>query len=169
MWSCCFFPPQSLGTAPRWCPHLDALIEELEEEEAPSQYDDYKFVTEEELKRIGLENLIGRFFFLNLLPLFHHHLRLFLFTFTFTPIFLFFSSSSQSPRDLLSDIFSPSFCLFLLSFSFSFTFFVFFFVFSLTHTLCLFSLISSLIVIVSVCCLLLICALVKEVKLIFDM
>lgn len=53
-----YFLP-SLGTAPRWCPHLDALIEELEEEEAPSQYDDYKFVTEEELKRIGLENLIG--------------------------------------------------------------------------------------------------------------
>ncbi|XP_042875131.1 nucleolar protein 10-like [Penaeus japonicus] len=53
-----YFLP-SLGTAPRWCSHLDALIEELEEEEAPSQYDDYKFVTEEELKQIGLQDLIG--------------------------------------------------------------------------------------------------------------
>lgn len=52
-------PPQSLGTAPKWCSHLDALIEELEEEEAPAQFDDYKFVTEDELKQLGLHDLIG--------------------------------------------------------------------------------------------------------------
>jgi len=53
-----YFLP-SLGPAPRWVAHLDALIEELEEEEAPSQYDDYKFVTREELAQLGLEDLIG--------------------------------------------------------------------------------------------------------------
>ncbi|XP_063850425.1 nucleolar protein 10-like [Scylla paramamosain] len=53
-----YFLP-SLGAAPRWCSHLDALIEELEEEEAPTQYDDYKFVTEDELKQLGLHDLIG--------------------------------------------------------------------------------------------------------------
>ncbi|KAK8740325.1 hypothetical protein OTU49_002854 [Cherax quadricarinatus] len=50
---------QSLGAAPKWCSHLDALIEELEEEDAPAQYDDYKFVTEDELKQLGLHDLIG--------------------------------------------------------------------------------------------------------------
>lgn len=53
-----YFLP-SLGPAPRWVAHLDALIEELEEEEAPSQFDDYKFVTKEELAQLGLEDLIG--------------------------------------------------------------------------------------------------------------
>ncbi|KAG0721524.1 Nucleolar protein 10 [Chionoecetes opilio] len=53
-----YFLP-SLGAAPKWCSHLDALIEELEEEEAPTQYDDYKFVTEDELKQLGLHDLIG--------------------------------------------------------------------------------------------------------------
>lgn len=53
-----YFLP-SLGAAPRWCSHLDALIEELEEEEAPTQYDDYKFVTADELKQLGLHDLIG--------------------------------------------------------------------------------------------------------------
>ncbi|KAK4324156.1 hypothetical protein Pmani_005159 [Petrolisthes manimaculis] len=53
-----YFLP-SLGPAPKWCSHLDALIEELEEEVVPSQYDDYKFVTEDELKQIGLHDLIG--------------------------------------------------------------------------------------------------------------
>ncbi|XP_071546985.1 nucleolar protein 10 [Panulirus ornatus] len=53
-----YFLP-SLGAAPKWCSHLDALIEELEEEEAPAHYDDYKFVTEDELKQLGLHDLIG--------------------------------------------------------------------------------------------------------------
>ncbi|XP_045605009.2 nucleolar protein 10 isoform X1 [Procambarus clarkii] len=53
-----YFLP-SLGAAPKWCSHLDALIEELEEEDAPIQYDDYKFVTEDELKQLGLHDLIG--------------------------------------------------------------------------------------------------------------
>lgn len=53
-----YFLP-SLGPAPKWCGHLDALIEELEEEEITTQYDDYKFVTEDELLQLGLHDLIG--------------------------------------------------------------------------------------------------------------
>ena len=43
-----FYVP-SLGPAPKWCRFLDNLTEELEEEEHNSVYDDYKFVTREEL------------------------------------------------------------------------------------------------------------------------
>ena len=53
-----YFLP-SLGPAPKWCPHLDSLVEDLEEEDLPAQYDDYKFVSKEELTTIGLDNLIG--------------------------------------------------------------------------------------------------------------
>ncbi|KAB7495536.1 Nucleolar protein 10 [Armadillidium nasatum] len=53
-----YFIP-SLGPAPKWCGHLDALVEELEEEEIPASYDDYKFVTENELTLLGLDTLIG--------------------------------------------------------------------------------------------------------------
>lgn len=37
---------------------LDNLTEELEEEEKSGVYDDYKFVTETELKTLGLERLV---------------------------------------------------------------------------------------------------------------
>lgn len=37
-----YFIP-SLGPAPRWCSHLEALTEEMEEA-APSVYDDYRWV-----------------------------------------------------------------------------------------------------------------------------
>lgn len=43
---------QLLGPAPRWCAHLDSLTEELDEE-APAVYDDYKFVTRQELEELG--------------------------------------------------------------------------------------------------------------------
>ena len=49
----------SMGPAPRWCSFLDNLTEELEETEIKSVYDDYKFVTENELAELGLTNLIG--------------------------------------------------------------------------------------------------------------
>ncbi|VDM61249.1 unnamed protein product [Angiostrongylus costaricensis] len=48
-----FFIP-ALGTAPKWCHYLETITEELEE-----IYDDYKFVTKEELDKLGLSNLIG--------------------------------------------------------------------------------------------------------------
>eukprot|EP01048_Picozoa_sp_COSAG05_P003936 COSAG05_NODE_194_length_14555_cov_25.382955_7_plen_673_part_00 len=53
-----FYVPD-LGVAPRWCRFLDNLTEELEEEEVSNVYDDYKFVTKEELGGLGLTNLVG--------------------------------------------------------------------------------------------------------------
>ncbi|CAG9538117.1 unnamed protein product [Cercopithifilaria johnstoni] len=53
-----YFVP-ALGTAPRWCSYLETITEELEETEQPTVYDDYKFVTKEQLEEIGLLHLIG--------------------------------------------------------------------------------------------------------------
>ncbi|KAL0220380.1 hypothetical protein RCL1_000234 [Eukaryota sp. TZLM3-RCL] len=53
-----YFVP-TLAPAPRWCSYLDSLTEELEESGEQTHYDDYKFVTSEELKQLGLSNLIG--------------------------------------------------------------------------------------------------------------
>lgn len=53
-----FYVP-SLGPAPRWASFLDSLTEELEESRTATVYDDYKFVTKEELYDLGLEHLIG--------------------------------------------------------------------------------------------------------------
>lgn len=53
-----YFIP-SLGPAPRWCSFLDNLTEELEEDEQPTVYDDYKFVTKQELESLGLSHLMG--------------------------------------------------------------------------------------------------------------
>jgi ribosome biogenesis protein ENP2 len=41
----------SLGPAPKWCPFLDNLTEEMEENPKENVYDDYKFVTRKELER----------------------------------------------------------------------------------------------------------------------
>ena len=49
----------SLGAAPAWCHFLENITEEMEEEAAPSVYDDYRFVTREELTRLGMDNLVG--------------------------------------------------------------------------------------------------------------
>lgn len=53
-----FFIP-SLGPAPRWCSSLEGLTEELEEENETTIYEDYKFVTREDLERLNLTNLLG--------------------------------------------------------------------------------------------------------------
>ncbi|KAF2350856.1 WD40-repeat-containing domain, partial [Trinorchestia longiramus] len=56
-----YFIP-SLGPAPAWCAHLDAMTEELEEDAAATtaaQYDDYTFVTDAELLELGLKDLVG--------------------------------------------------------------------------------------------------------------
>ncbi|XP_014775081.1 nucleolar protein 10 isoform X1 [Octopus bimaculoides] len=53
-----YFLP-SIGTAPKWCSFLDSLTEELEESKIETVYDDYKFVTRNELEEIGLSHLIG--------------------------------------------------------------------------------------------------------------
>ncbi|KAE8785863.1 Nucleolar protein 10 [Hordeum vulgare] len=44
----------ALGPAPKWCSHLDNLTEEMEEKQENTLYDDYKFLTEEEMERLGL-------------------------------------------------------------------------------------------------------------------
>ncbi|KAL5017663.1 hypothetical protein ScPMuIL_007252 [Solemya velum] len=49
----------ALGTAPKWCSFLDNLTEELEENNSQSVYDDYKFISRQELEELGLTHLIG--------------------------------------------------------------------------------------------------------------
>ncbi|WKY08631.1 hypothetical protein Q1695_007843 [Nippostrongylus brasiliensis] len=53
-----FFIP-ALGPAPKWCYYLEALTEELEETQQATIYDDYKFVTKEELDQLSLSHLVG--------------------------------------------------------------------------------------------------------------
>jgi ribosome biogenesis protein ENP2 len=45
-----FYLP-ALGSAPKWCSFLDTVTEELESVEQTSIYDDYKFVTRNELDK----------------------------------------------------------------------------------------------------------------------
>eukprot|EP00796_Vickermania_ingenoplastis_P010506 gene10506-7295_t len=47
------FIPQ-LGAAPRWATFLENLTEELEEKDLTTVYDDYTFISKEELDRLGL-------------------------------------------------------------------------------------------------------------------
>ena len=49
----------SLGPAPRWCSFLDNITEELEEDDVAEIYDDYKFVSKDQLYDLGLDHLIG--------------------------------------------------------------------------------------------------------------
>ena len=49
----------AIGPAPQWCWFLDTLTEELEESTENTVYDDYKFVTKDELTNLGLDHLMG--------------------------------------------------------------------------------------------------------------
>lgn len=50
----------ALGPAPRWCSYLDSITEELEEDIKDNIiYEDYKFVTMQELEEMGMDHLIG--------------------------------------------------------------------------------------------------------------
>ncbi|XP_065877799.1 uncharacterized protein [Euphorbia lathyris] len=53
-----YFVP-SLGPAPKWCPTLENLTEELEEDAQTTIYDNYKFLTRDDLEKLNLTNLIG--------------------------------------------------------------------------------------------------------------
>jgi len=53
-----YFVPD-LGPAPRWCSHLEGITEELEESRESTVYEDFKFVTRQEVEEIGAEALIG--------------------------------------------------------------------------------------------------------------
>ncbi|KAI9883885.1 MAG: hypothetical protein M1823_004325 [Watsoniomyces obsoletus] len=64
-----FFIPQ-LGPAPKWCGFLDALVEEMAEDPNDPQafksngggevYDNYKFLTTQQLESLNLEHLVGK-------------------------------------------------------------------------------------------------------------
>ena len=62
-----WYIPQ-LGIAPRWTSYLDSLTEDLEEALNYAMYDDYAFVTREELEDWGVSDLIGT----NLLKAYMH-------------------------------------------------------------------------------------------------
>ena len=53
-----YFIP-TLGPAPKWATFLDSITEELEESNSETIYQDFKFVTNEDLAELNLENLIG--------------------------------------------------------------------------------------------------------------
>lgn len=53
-----YFVPQ-LGPAPRWCSFLESLTEELEESSNSTVYEDYKFLTVNEMEELGATGLIG--------------------------------------------------------------------------------------------------------------
>lgn len=48
------FVPQ-LGVAPRWAAFLDTVVEELEEKPTSTVYEDFRFVTKEEMDKMGLK------------------------------------------------------------------------------------------------------------------
>ncbi|WCJ27307.1 Nucleolar protein 10 [Euphorbia peplus] len=53
-----YFVP-SLGPAPKWCPTLENLTEEMEEDAEATIYDNFKFLTRDDLEKLNLTNLIG--------------------------------------------------------------------------------------------------------------
>ncbi|KAJ0255427.1 Embryo sac development arrest 7 [Hirschfeldia incana] len=53
-----YFIPE-LGPAPKWCSPLENLTEEMEETGQTIIYDNYKFVTKEDLEKLQLTGLIG--------------------------------------------------------------------------------------------------------------
>lgn len=53
-----YFSP-ALGLAPDWCGHLDGLTEELEETKSKTVFDNYQFVTMDQLEELNAAELIG--------------------------------------------------------------------------------------------------------------
>eukprot|EP00929_Paragymnodinium_shiwhaense_P014634 TRINITY_DN122563_c0_g1_i1.p1 TRINITY_DN122563_c0_g1~~TRINITY_DN122563_c0_g1_i1.p1 ORF type:complete len:539 (+),score=148.81 TRINITY_DN122563_c0_g1_i1:123-1739(+) len=53
-----YFIP-SIGLAPKWCSFLDNMTEELEESRQKQVFDDYQFVTNEQLEQLGAVDLVG--------------------------------------------------------------------------------------------------------------
>ncbi|XP_058124033.1 nucleolar protein 10 [Anopheles ziemanni] len=47
------------GPAPKWCSFLDNLVEEMDSEAVQNVYDDYKFITKQELAELKLDHLEG--------------------------------------------------------------------------------------------------------------
>ncbi|KAG6486531.1 hypothetical protein ZIOFF_055107 [Zingiber officinale] len=53
-----YFIP-AFGPAPKWCSYLENFTEEMEEASQTTIYDDFKFLTKEEVERLKLTNLVG--------------------------------------------------------------------------------------------------------------
>mmetsp|Transcript_42871 Transcript_42871/g.127034 ORF Transcript_42871/g.127034 Transcript_42871/m.127034 type:complete len:539 (+) Transcript_42871:99-1715(+) len=53
-----YFVP-SIGLAPQWCSFLDSITEELEESTKKQVFDDYQFVTNDQLEQLGATELVG--------------------------------------------------------------------------------------------------------------
>lgn len=53
-----FLIPQ-LGPSPKWCSFLDNMVEEMAEEAPAETYDNYKFLTLPDLKKLNLGHLVG--------------------------------------------------------------------------------------------------------------
>lgn len=54
-----YFLPE-LGPAPTWCRYLSQITDDLDEEKQDNQiYEDYKFVTMQEIEELGIEHLVG--------------------------------------------------------------------------------------------------------------
>eukprot|EP00931_Biecheleriopsis_adriatica_P041216 TRINITY_DN23588_c0_g1_i1.p1 TRINITY_DN23588_c0_g1~~TRINITY_DN23588_c0_g1_i1.p1 ORF type:complete len:540 (-),score=149.68 TRINITY_DN23588_c0_g1_i1:117-1736(-) len=53
-----FFVP-SIGLAPSWCSFLDNITEELEESKQKTVFEDFQFVTKEQLEQLGATELVG--------------------------------------------------------------------------------------------------------------
>ncbi|SCU89283.1 LAFA_0E17062g1_1 [Lachancea sp. 'fantastica'] len=49
----------NLGPAPQWCSFLDSITEELEEKPSDSVYSNYRFITRDDVKKLGLAHLVG--------------------------------------------------------------------------------------------------------------
>ncbi|KAJ6749644.1 hypothetical protein OIU85_000293 [Salix viminalis] len=59
---CCQIPSYfipSLGPAPKWLPSIENLTEEMEEDAQTTIYDNFKFLTKEDLEKLNLTSLIG--------------------------------------------------------------------------------------------------------------
>ncbi|CAE7565630.1 nol10 [Symbiodinium sp. CCMP2456] len=53
-----FFIP-SIGLAPSWCSFLDNITEELEESKQKTVFEDFQFVTKDQLEQLGATELVG--------------------------------------------------------------------------------------------------------------
>lgn len=49
----------NLGPAPKWCSFLDNITEELEEKPSDTVYSNYRFITRDDVTKLGIGHLIG--------------------------------------------------------------------------------------------------------------
>eukprot|EP00345_Euplotes_harpa_P011689 CAMPEP_0168335636 /NCGR_PEP_ID=MMETSP0213-20121227/11033_1 /TAXON_ID=151035 /ORGANISM="Euplotes harpa, Strain FSP1.4" /LENGTH=328 /DNA_ID=CAMNT_0008340613 /DNA_START=687 /DNA_END=1669 /DNA_ORIENTATION=+ len=53
-----YFIP-NIGNAPKWCSYIENMTEEMEEKQTTTTYEDYKFLTKNDLEQINASHLIG--------------------------------------------------------------------------------------------------------------